>query len=227
MKKYNYLMVALMAMMFAVSNSAMAQNDTKSEFSFSVGGYTPNQTTLAEGIGEGLGKAMASMMTFGLYDASKTSKDEKTSPAYTVQYLYRVSPNLKIGGAVTYQHTSYTLSVKNKDTGAYDDVAKNRNNYFTVMPTVKASWFDKKNISLYSKVAAGVCIAFKDSKVKSGVSDEDAKTLLKEVETKKGTRFGYQVSPIGCEFGSKNIRAFVELGYGFQGLGLAGLSIQF
>ena len=227
MKKYNYLMVALMAMMFAVSNSAMAQNDTKSEFSFSVGGYTPNQTTLAEGIGEGLGKAMATMMTFGLYDASKTSKDEKTSPAYTVQYLYRVSPNLKIGGAVTYQHTSYTLSVKNKDTGAYDDVAKNRNNYFTVMPTVKASWFDRKNISLYSKVAAGVCIAFKDSKVKSGVSDEDAKTLLKEVETKKGTRFGYQVSPIGCEFGSKNIRAFVELGYGFQGLGMAGLSIQF
>ena len=227
MKKYNYLMVALMAMMFAVSNSAMAQNDTKSEFSFSVGGYTPNQTTLAEGFGEGFGKAMASMMTFGLYDASKTSKDEKTSPAYTVQYLYRVSPNLKIGGAVTYQHTSYTLSVKNKDTGAYDDVAKNRNNYFTVMPTVKASWFDRKNISLYSKVAAGVCIAFKDSKVKSGVSDEDAKTLLKEVETKKGTRFGYQVSPIGCEFGSKNIRAFVELGYGFQGLGLAGLSIQF
>ena len=227
MKKYNYLMVALMAMMFAVSNSAMAQNDTKSEFSFSVGGYTPNQTTLAEGFGEGFGKAMASMMTFGLYDASKTSKDEKTSPAYTVQYLYRVSPNLKIGGAVTYQHTSYTLSVKNKDTGAYDDVAKNRNNYFTVMPTVKASWFDKKNISLYSKVAAGVCIAFKDSKVKSGVSDEDAKTLLKEVETKKGTRFGYQVSPIGCEFGSKNIRAFVEVGYGFQGLGLAGLSIQF
>ncbi len=227
MKKYNYLMVALMAMMFAVSNSAMAQNDTKSEFSFSVGGYTPNQTTLAEGFGEGFGKAIASMMTFGLYDASKTAKDEKTSPAYTVQYLYRVSPNLKIGGAVTYQHTSYTLSVKNKDTGAYDDVAKNRNNYFTVMPTVKASWFDKKNISLYSKVAAGVCIAFKDSKVKSGVSDEDAKTLLKEVETKKGTRFGYQVSPIGCEFGSKNIRAFVELGYGFQGLGLAGLSIQF
>lgn len=227
MKKFNYMMVALMAMMFVVSNSAMAQNDTKSEFSFSVGGYTPNQTTLAEGIGEGLGKAMATMITFGLYDASKTAKDEKTSPAYTVQYLYRVSPNLKIGGAVTYQHTSYTLSVKNKDTGAYDDVAKNRNNYFTVMPTVKASWFDKKNISLYSKVAAGVCIAFKDSKVKSGVSDEDAKTLLKEVETKKGTRFGYQVSPIGCEFGSKNIRAFVELGYGFQGLGLAGLSIQF
>ncbi len=227
MKKYNYLMVALMAMMFAVSNSAMAQNDTKSEFSFSVGGYTPNQTTLAEGFGEGFGKAIASMMTFGLYDASKTAKDEKTSPAYTVQYLYRISPNVKIGGAVTYQHTSYTLSVKNKDTGAYDDVAKNRNNYFTVMPTVKASWFDKKNISLYSKVAAGVCIAFKDSKVKSGVSDEDAKTLLKEVETKKGTRFGYQVSPIGCEFGSKNIRAFVELGYGFQGLGLAGLSIQF
>ena len=227
MKKFNYMMVALMAMMFVVSNSAMAQNDTKSEISFSVGGYTPNQTTLAEGIGEGLGKAMATMITFGLYDASKTAKDEKTSPAYTVQYLYRVSPNLKIGGAVTYQHTSYTLSVKNKDTGAYDDVAKNRNNYFTVMPTVKASWFDRKNISLYSKVAAGVCIAFKDSKVKSGVSDEDAKTLLKEVETKKGTRFGYQVSPIGYEFGSKNIRAFVELGYGFQGLGLAGLSIQF
>ena len=227
MKKFNYMMVALMAMMFVVSNSAMAQNDTKSEFSFSVGGYTPNQTTLAEGIGEGLGKAMATMITFGLYDASKTAKNEKTSPAYTVQYLYRVSPNLKIGGAVTYQHTSYTLSVKNKDTGAYDDVAKNRNNYFIVMPTVKASWFDRKNISLYSKVAAGVYIAFKDSKVKSGVSDEDAKTLLKEVETKKGTRFGYQVSPIGCEFGSKNIRAFVELGYGFQGLGLAGLSIQF
>ena len=222
MKKFNYMMVALMAMMFVVSNSAMAQNDTKSEFSFSVGGYTPNQTTLAEGIGEGLGKAMATMITFGLYDASKTAKDEKTSPAYTVQYLYRVSPNLKIGGAVTYQHTSYTLSVKNKDTGAYDDVAKNRNNYFTVMPTVKASWFDKKNISLYSKVAAGVTYANFNEKY----YDELGKTITGK-EKANDIVFNFQATAIGVEAGGSHVRAFTEFGIGEQGIALAGVRYKF
>ncbi|MBO7558464.1 MAG: hypothetical protein J6T52_08200 [Bacteroidaceae bacterium] len=227
MKMFNYMMVALIAIMFTVSNNAMAQNDTKSEISFSVGGATPNETSLAEGIGEGLGKAFATLITLGMYDPNKTIKDEKSTPAFTLQYLYRVSPKLKVGAAVTYQHTSYTLSMKTKESSTYNEMAKNKNDYFIVMPTMKALWLDKKNVSLYTKVAGGICIASSSSDVKKGVSDEDAKYLLSEVETNKGTRFGYQISPIGCEFGTKNIRGFVELGYGFQGIGQAGLCIQF
>ena len=43
----------------------------------------------------------------------------------------------------------------------------------------------------------------------------------------KGTRFAYQASVIGFEAGSDNLRAFVELGYGFQGIGQVGVCYKF
>jgi hypothetical protein len=40
--------------------------------------------------------------------------------------------------------------------------------------------------------------------------------------------FGFQISPIGLEAGSKNVRGMIELGFGEQGVGaLAGLKFKF
>ena len=83
MKKIQFM--SLMALMLLMSNSAMAQLDSKSEISFSVGTYTPNEKGFAEAIGEGLGTAIgqmvATIITFGQVDlTSKTQKEESYSP---------------------------------------------------------------------------------------------------------------------------------------------------
>ena len=112
MKKIQIM--SLMALMLLMSNSAMAQLDSKSEISFSVGTYTPNEKGFAEAIGEGLGKAMgmgvAAIITMGQADLKdKTQQEESYSPTFNLQYLYRVAPKVKIGASLTYQHTSVKL----------------------------------------------------------------------------------------------------------------------
>lgn len=80
--------MSLMALMLLMSNSAMAQLDSKSEISFSVGTYTPNEKGIGEAIGEGLGTAIgqmvATIITFGQVDlTSKTQKKSHTAPPST------------------------------------------------------------------------------------------------------------------------------------------------
>ena len=204
MKKIQFM--SLMALMLLVSNTTMAQIDSKSEISFSVGVGTPNERGIGEALGEGFAKAIASAITGGLYDPNTTKRDDSSSLAFNLQYLYRVSPKIKVGGAVTYQHTNATL-------------------LFTVMPVAKFMWIEKNHIGLYSKAAAGICIASNSAKACSGFGA--AEKYVDEIKSDKGTRFAYQVSAIGFEAGSKNIRGFVELGYGFQGFAQAGVSVKF
>lgn len=226
--------ISLMALMLLMSNSVMAQLDSKSEISFSVGTYTPNEKGIGESIGEGLssvlGKAISAIITLGLADLTdNTQKEESYSPTFNLQYLYRVAPKVKIGAALTYQHTSVKLMAE-KQSGGYMDIAKATNDYFTVMPVAKFMWIEKDHIGLYSKAAAGICIASNsDPKFCDGVQvDPDREDrVLNDLKTDKGTRFAYQVSAIGFEAGSKNIRGFIELGYGFQGLAQAGLCVKF
>ena len=221
MKKIQFM--SLMALMLLVSNTTMAQLDSKSEISFSVGGGTPNERGIGEALGEGFAKAFISGMTGGLYNPNETRRDDSSTLAFNLQYLYRIAPKIKVGGALTYQHTSTTLMVADNN-GTYHDAAKANNDYFTVMPVVKAMWIEKNHIGLYSKAAAGICIASNSAKVCSGFGA--AEKYIDEIKSDKGTRFAYQVSAIGFEAGSKNIRGFVELGYGFQGFAQAGVSIK-
>lgn len=229
MKKIQFM--SLMALMLLVSNTTMAQIDSKSELSISVGAGTPNEKNIGEAIGEGfgnaIGKAIGAIITFGQADLTdKTKKDESYGPAFNVQYLYRIAPKIKVGGSVSYQRTSAKLMAED-NSGNYHDIAKATNDYFTVMPVIKAMWIEKNHIGLYSKAAAGICIANNSAKLMDGVKENKPGQLTDEIKSNKGTRFAYQVSAIGFEAGSKNIRGFVELGYGFQGFAQAGVSVKF
>lgn len=226
--------LTLMSLMLMTSNSIMAQQETKSEISFSIGGQTPNNKGIGEGIGEALGgalgRAIGTIMTFGLVNPNSmndnTRVDESSSPTFSVQYLYRVSPNLKVGALAAYQHTSAKLLMADSH-GSYNEAAKAANDYFIVMPTVKAMWIEKKNIGLYSKAAAGICIASNRAEMSKGATEKTPGELTNQIKSDKGTRFAYQISAIGFEVGSKNLRGFAELGYGFQGIGQIGVCYKF
>jgi hypothetical protein len=232
MKKIQILSLA--ALMLLVSNTTMAQQETKSEISFSVGGETPNNKGIGDGIGEAFGsafgRAIGTILTFGQVDPnSMTDKykvDDSGSLTFNIQYMYRVAPKVKLGALATYQRTSSKLMMEDTN-GNHHEAAKATNDYFVVMPAAKFMWVEKKNIGLYSKVAAGICIASNKAEMTNGVKESTPGELTDRIKSDKGTRFAYQVSAIGLEVGSRNLRGFAELGYGFQGIGQIGICYKF
>ena len=93
-------------------------------------------------------------------------------------------------------------------------------NYYTVMPSIKYYWVNKNYFGLYSKAAIGA--TFVNAKVNK---TNDGKN---ESNTENKTYFAYQASFIGVEGGIPNLRAFVEGGFGEQGvIALGGVRVKF
>ncbi len=78
------------------------------------------------------------------------------------------------------------------------------------MPAVKYNWLNRDRFSMYSKIALGVLIG-----IDSG-ADNDKTTAA----------FAWQASAVGAEFGN-SFRGFLELGFGEQGILVAGLRYKF
>ena len=94
--------------------------------------------------------------------------------------------------------------------------------YFSFMPSVKLNWLRKHNWGLYSKVAAGATyIRF----AQDDYDDNGKKT--NEKRTVNDLMFNFQASLIGIEAGGQNVRGFIELGVGEQGVALAGVRCKF
>jgi hypothetical protein len=86
------------------------------------------------------------------------------------------------------------------------------------MPSVKFNWLRKDHFGMYSKLAAGVSLCnFK--------SENENKNS--ESETENQVKFNWQASLIGIEAGGSRLRAFAELGFGEQGIGLLGIRYKF
>ena len=139
--------------------------------------------------------------------------NEKFIGPVALEYFYHVNPMLSVGGIVGYGHCKQDVfESKNSKIGEI------KNNYITVMPSVKFNWLRKKNFGMYSKLAAGV--TFRDMKFKAieGKSKND---------DDKMTHFNWQASLIGIEVGSPTVRGFAEVGMGEQGIVCAGLRCKF
>ena len=80
------------------------------------------------------------------------------------------------------------------------------NKYITVMPQLSLNWFDLKVFCMYSKFAVGYTFLKSEYKYEQS-SDKNS-----------DKRFALQVTPIAVEAGIPAVRAFVEFGYGNQGL---------
>lgn len=92
----------------------------------------------------------------------------------------------------------------------WGDSDKAKTTFYTAMPAVKYNWKNKKMLSMYSKLAAGITIA--DD---SGSSDSST-----------DSSFNFHLTAFGIEVGS-SIRGFAEAGWGEQGILLAGLRYKF
>ncbi len=78
------------------------------------------------------------------------------------------------------------------------------------MPAFKYYWVNKKKFGLYSKAAAGMMF----------LNYKDKDKELNKTLTDNDVLFMFQVSLIGAEIGSQNLRGFAELGGGESGFHL-------
>ena len=87
-----------------------------------------------------------------------------------------------------------------------------KTSYLTPMVRTKLAWVHNPGFSFYSSLAAGA--TFIQSKDESSAG-----------QTEKTTGLAFHISPIGIRLGNA-VAFFAELGFGFQGLVSAGLSIR-
>ena len=194
------LLMAVVAMMATVSVNAQGYEETKHEVAISYGIYSNSQ--ILDVFEE-------------MFNAVNVSefKDEKFFGPIGVEYFYHINPAIGVGGIFTYG--------QNKQEAIYNSnkIGVSKNSYMTIMPAVKFDWLRKKNFGMYSKLAVGV--TFRGEKFES----EDTGKYSNYTENK--VHFNWQASALGMEVGSPNLRGFVELGFGEQGIVLAGIRCKF
>ena len=133
-----------------------------------------------------------------------------------LEYYYHTSPLIGVGAVAVF--------ATNNEDGFYNKIQTSHVNksYFSFMPSVKFNWLRKKNWGMYSKVAAGVTYTHFDQQEYDEVGKKtNDKTTVNDLF------FNFQASLLGVEAGNQNVRGFVELGVGEQGIALAGLRFKF
>ncbi len=102
---------------------------------------------------------------------------------------------------------------------------------FTVAPSVRFTWHERKQYRLYSRVALGLLRHHLTYRYYEDICDdyENYKytTVHQESIDHLKWRMGYQVSPLCMSAGSDHFRFFGELGYGCLGVFNLGLCISF
>lgn len=110
---------------------------------------------------------------------------------------------------------SFSWTGGNADIINKEDVKTGTSHYsaFVIMPSVKAYWFRKKHVAMYSKLALGLTML-------DGFDDKDS-------ERNYSPFFAGQAGAVCIQAGGKHVRGYLETGGGMQGFITGGLSISF
>ncbi len=197
------LVLVVVAMMTAINVNAQS-DDLKNEISISYGAGSVSM------IGDGIGNSLGN----GFFDSILGYKwtNDKQFGSIGVEYFRHLNnPRLAVGGIVTFSRYGEDVEKDNQKIG------ERTRCYISLMPSVKYYWVNGRNFGFYSKVAAGAMLTTSKSKnLTANTSSNDSKIF-----------FTGQISAIGLEAGSPNFRAFLEGGYGEQGIMLAGVRVKF
>ena len=220
------LVVACVIM--ASATVAMAQNsryyNTKHEIGVTIG--VDAITEIASGIAQltelAVSSAVSTVVTGGAYTGNYTYGSKSSIPTISVEYYYHVNKVVGLGGFFAFNGTSCDMycnwydNINGVNHSEKTGLAKYRN--MSIIPTAKFDWLRKKYFGMYSKLGFGASLLHESQKDDdSAGTDFSENTIIPNI----------QLSLLGMEFGSENIRGMVELGCGEQGLFLAGLKYKF
>jgi len=226
MKNYKILMLATI-LSFCGTTAMQAQTkyyNTRNEIGLTIGGGSNSEllnmyTDIAELLAT---SAVTTSMTGGEYTGHYRYGKKNYIPTIGIEYFYHLNKVVGLGGIATFNGMSrdmYATWVDNK-TGITreDKTGEARRQNISILPAAKFDWLRRKNIGLYSKLAAGVTIMHESQQddAEGGLDYNDTDVL-----------FNFQLSLIGFEAGSENWRGFAELGFGEQGIALIGVKYKF
>jgi hypothetical protein len=196
--KHLFIILSAIAALLFVSSTASAQ-EHKNEISLSYGVGTETD--------------IASFYADILTAIFNVRADETTFGSANLNYTYCLNKTIGIGA--TFSYARYTCKLLDSD--GNDDGSRQKTNYFTVMPTIKANWLHKKIVTLYSRAGAGLIIGHTKNIDKSSNPQETTSTDY---------FFGFQLSPIGVEVG-RACCGFAEAGFGQEGILQLGVRYKF
>lgn len=197
--KKSVLFSAFVALMTIVGiQTAMAQDEFKHEVAISYGALSNSQ------IIDIFEEAITAP-----FQGNTTLKDDKFFGPISAEYFYHLQPWIGIGGILVYGQKKGDLYSDSDN----KKIGEDKNTYLTVMPAAKFDWFRRANVGLYSKVGVGVTLRHE---VIEEINYDESKMHV-----------NWQLTAIGVEVGSKQIRAFAELGAGEQGIVLGGIRCKF
>ena len=199
MMKKIFLMAAV-AMMAATSVNAQS-DEFKQEIAVTYGLWSNSDIIDAF---ETIGTAMMGV---------QTDNDSFFGPI-SVEYFYHVNPWLGVGGIAAYGQMKQDYYFGSKKDGKDGEI---KNNYITLMPAVKFDWLRKSHFGMYSKIALGATLRTEKMDDTSDGNDESDSEM----------HVNWQVSFLGMDFGGEQMRGFLELGTGEQGIFVAGIRYKF
>lgn len=194
------MIIATLAISSAVCVNAENYNDEcRHEVSLGYGAPVNTSNTL-------------NFLAHGFFGALSHEENHIYIGPISAEYFYHINPLVGIGAIGVYSFHKTDDVRDDKVQGKIKDI------FFTIMPAVKFNWLRRENWGLYSKLGIGYTHA------KYTYTDNDNK---EDANEESDNAVNWQASLIGAEIGNKNIRAFAELGFGEQGMLLAGVRFRF
>ncbi len=223
----NKFLVIVLVSIISITNIHAQKHeyyDTKHEVGVTVGVDALSQvvSAIADFTSILVSAAATTAVTGGYYTGHYSYGDKSFSPAISVEYYYHVNNIIGLGGFLGYnslKRDMYAEWTNNSDGTHRKELTGKASRYnVSLIPGAKFDWVRKKHFGFYSKFALGVTLMFEKQK------DDDSKgTDYKDtVVIPNG-----QLSLVGLEAGSIHLRGYMELGFGEQGLLLAGVKYKF
>lgn len=164
---------------------------------------------VTDALGEAIGNAGTAVLSGSTFKNAKS----KSNGVIEAGYRNQLTKDIKIGIDVGYLKIDKTSNFENNTTKAITSI-KRHTDYLLVMPMAEFSYLKTSVINLYATAGAGA-IFYKSKEVEN--------TKASKI---KGAGFAFQIDPIGLRVG-KQLGAFLELGFGYKGIGTAGISYKF
>lgn len=204
----------------------------------SAGNYVPEQRPANEiSVSYGLvsipdfafafGGVMATAFTFGL----AAMDDLTVTGTFGLEYFHYFNNHVAVGGITTFENCCLKMkSYTGKDAdgnATYNHKLTPHPSYFiSLMPEVKLPWFNLPHFGMYSKIAAGAWLQY-SPEVVDMVEGSDGQPAQDVTPASSDFGFSAQVNPIGMDFGGRQHRGFLEIGWGLQGLIMGGYRFEF
>lgn len=122
--------------------------------------------------------------------------------AASLEYTHYINDTFGFGGTLVGDFMTADKYTGKDESRKYD--GKFSMTFCSVMPHVKAYWFNHPHFGMYSKLAAGIGGTFQN-------------------EGDPSVTFAAQLSPVSMDFGGDALRGYLELGLGMQGIVTLGI----